>query len=525
MAPTTKQSAHHEVELKLVFPASHRAALLKHPLLKGKSQTKKLINQYVDTQDSQLHHQRIAVRVRQQGNTWLQTVKCAAQREGGLTSRPEWETPFNGNFDFSVVGDTTTRKLLERLHQEGQLRPVFETNFVRRTWAIQGPSGATVLVMLDEGEIRSGKNKIALRELELESTGGPSSDLFDIAWALSDKVALRPESLSKAERGYRLGSNEPTLPAPALPSPLRSGMGAPAAPSTVLQACLAHYQANEAGAMSTDSSLPRFEYQHQMRIALRRMNAALHLFANYIPADTAAQIQTISRALQKQLARPRALHIAQGATAAALEHHSGAPQAIRPLQTKLQTRQAVQLAQFDAWLHNFEYARSLLKLTEILHQLPNLGSKRNVCAAKPLLKHLQRRIKSQQEKLTRRARGILKQLDAKKLPSANTALQLHTLRLKIKRLRYQLAFCAPILKQHEKLTHHLARLQQQLGIMTDLHSMGPLLLETCGARQNELQAVHWIGTTLQPHYQAAYRAVIVGLGQLAKAPAVRFAEK
>jgi hypothetical protein len=36
---------------------------------------------------------------------WLQTVKCASVASGGLSTRPEWEQPFTGRFDFSMIED------------------------------------------------------------------------------------------------------------------------------------------------------------------------------------------------------------------------------------------------------------------------------------------------------------------------------------------------------------------------------------------------------------------------------------
>ena len=56
----------------------------------------------------------MALRLRAKGQQWLQTVKCAGSRAGGLSSRPEWETPYAGHFDFSVIDDPAVRDWLAR---------------------------------------------------------------------------------------------------------------------------------------------------------------------------------------------------------------------------------------------------------------------------------------------------------------------------------------------------------------------------------------------------------------------------
>ena len=97
----------HEIELKLTLPQKSLAALRRHPLIadaprEGRSCT--LENTYFDTPELELRERRMAVRTRKAGSRWLQTVKCAAETSGGLSSRPEWEQPYaNACFDFSAI--------------------------------------------------------------------------------------------------------------------------------------------------------------------------------------------------------------------------------------------------------------------------------------------------------------------------------------------------------------------------------------------------------------------------------------
>ncbi len=190
-----------EIELKLALPESAQRAFLRHPLLKSalEKHTDELFNIYYDTPDLALRELGIALRLRRQGNIWLQTVKCAGSSAGGLSTRPEWETPYGGQFDFSPVDDAAIRAQLERINGDGQLAPLFETNFRRVTWRFDG-----VLLVLDRGWIIAGDRREAISELELELAGGEVGQLFALAERLKERLPIVPALRSKAERGLRL---------------------------------------------------------------------------------------------------------------------------------------------------------------------------------------------------------------------------------------------------------------------------------------------------------------------------------
>jgi len=112
-----------EIELKLALPESAQRLLLRHPLLKRarSRDSGRLINLYYDTPSLDLHKAGIALRLRRKGGLWLQTVKCAGTSAAGLSSRPEWEGPYGGQFDFSAVDDDKVRRRLERYRARGTL--------------------------------------------------------------------------------------------------------------------------------------------------------------------------------------------------------------------------------------------------------------------------------------------------------------------------------------------------------------------------------------------------------------------
>jgi inorganic triphosphatase YgiF len=68
------------------------------------------------------------------GKLWLQTVKLAGASAAGLSSRPEWETPYTGHFDFSAIDQPAVREWLQRPKLLARIVPICETRFRRITW-------------------------------------------------------------------------------------------------------------------------------------------------------------------------------------------------------------------------------------------------------------------------------------------------------------------------------------------------------------------------------------------------------
>jgi inorganic triphosphatase YgiF len=272
-----------ETELKLAIAAQDVPALLAHPLLAAEpSQRQRLVSTYFDTPKRTLLARRVAVRERRVGRQTLLTVKTAGSVIGGLARRGEWEaqtTP--GAFDFvALVDDTTLADELQAL--AGMLVPVFTTDFTRRQWLVTHRK-AQIEVALDRGHIhaatRDGPRSLPLLELELELKQGPPDALFSLARQLGHNAHLRPVAASKSDRGYVLhqGRRAKAVKAEALALP--STVDPVEAFRRVALACLAQLQANEAGVLHSDD----IEYLHQARVALRRLRAALRVFAPALP--------------------------------------------------------------------------------------------------------------------------------------------------------------------------------------------------------------------------------------------------
>ncbi|MDP9662573.1 UNVERIFIED_ORG: inorganic triphosphatase YgiF [Pseudomonas cremoricolorata] len=200
-----------ETELKLRASPETLAALREHPLLKKRNksgwQTRELLNQYFDTPERALAEARVALRLRRDGDTVIQTLKCRGTSVAGLSERNEHEWQLDKvKLDLKKLDDSCWPAQLADLDKK-TIKPLFTTDFTREyaeiAWG-RGKAKVVIEAALDQGFVVAGKRKEAICELELELREGEPAALLELAAELTTSVALMPCDISKAERGYRL---------------------------------------------------------------------------------------------------------------------------------------------------------------------------------------------------------------------------------------------------------------------------------------------------------------------------------
>ena len=200
-----------ETEIKLRVSPQALEALRNHPLLNERLatdwQTGTLYNQYYDTASRDLAGARVALRVRRDGEQFIQTLKSKGQSVAGLSERNEWDWSVSAAaLDLTLLDDSCWPASLAGLDKL-LLLPVFTTDF-QRTKALlrwqRGDEQVEVEVALDQGKVVADGREEAICELELELRSGPAAALLELAVALAADVSLMPCDISKAERGYRL---------------------------------------------------------------------------------------------------------------------------------------------------------------------------------------------------------------------------------------------------------------------------------------------------------------------------------
>lgn len=194
-----------EIELKLSLDDQDRDRIIRHALFAELPPPNKqfLHNQYFDTPDQQLTQNGFALRIRNQGDQLIQTLKGPGSHMSGLHQRLELEWPLTqAELDFSLI----PKGLLPDSIDLSAIVPLFQTNFDRTQWELK-TADADIFVMLDEGCVSCDGKETPISEVELELHQGDPVALFNVALQLTEKFALVPNDVSKAERGFRLLNN------------------------------------------------------------------------------------------------------------------------------------------------------------------------------------------------------------------------------------------------------------------------------------------------------------------------------
>lgn len=200
-----------ETEIKLRVSRETLDALRDHPLLKKRNksgwQESELFNQYYDTPARDLARARVALRLRRDGEQFIQTLKSRGHSVAGLSERNEWDWYLDkAKLDLKKLDDQCWPAALADLDKK-QLKPIFTTDFNRQRAEIawgRGKAKVVVEAALDFGKVIAGDQEEEICELELELRQGEPAALLELAAELAADLPLMPCDISKAERGYRL---------------------------------------------------------------------------------------------------------------------------------------------------------------------------------------------------------------------------------------------------------------------------------------------------------------------------------
>ena len=481
-----------QIALKLAVAEDRHGAVLRHPALTAATLRERhhLVSIYYDTGRMALRRAGILLRLRKHGASWQQTVKRQEESQGGLTQRPEWQTPYLNHFDFSGVDDAELRDWLQRDKIAGRLAAVFETNVRRTVWQLDPGPNTRLLVKLDRGWIASSGRRDTLSEMELQLVTGDIDSLYSLALELARRQALPPLLLSKAERGYRLFLNTPSAPVKAGEVPINAKDTPLAAFRLIAQDCLAHLQLNHDGAVRGDDP----EYVHQMRVATRRLRAALRMFRPVLPAGFAEQLVPPMRELMRALGQARDLDVLMAEIVAPVADALPDEPRLTDLAGAITNRIYAARNNIRQVLRQPGYGQLLLTAGSLLQRAPFVEPPATDEAAPSLLQFADRRLR-------RLLKRILELADAARVDYPPS---LHMLRIGIKRLRYAIEFFGTMLpgKSGDAAVKRLAGLQEELGQLNDLASAGTLLMVCAGHDPHLREAVTLIGGWHGPRHAA-----------------------
>lgn len=444
-----------EIELKFQIPAASASAV-QRAVATATAQTTHLRAQYFDTPDRRLAAAGMALRLRQEDERWVQTLKG---RGDGHLHRLEHEVVIETDggepaLDIARHAGTPAGAALARVlgGDVAALRVMFETD-VQRTHRMLRSGAALIELALDIGEIRAGAARLPLHEIEFELKQGPLVSLIALSSHWVEHHDLWLDVRSKAERGDRLARGV-TVNAPMLagqPS-LRTDMRADAALRAMVGACLAQILPNAA---DLAGGVGTAEHLHQARVGLRRLRSALRLFGDWSD-DADAAWQAALAGLFGRLGSTRDRDVLASTWLPAL-HAAGAPEDFSPTAAAHDTdTDAV-----GAALRSPACGTLLLDLMAFAHGAaqPAEATTDQVPAtslaerARPIVEHLHRQLER----------------DAAAFAQADDRLR-HRTRKRLKRLRYAVELLSSVCRP-KAVKRYLAQLrpaQEALGLYNDL---------------------------------------------------------
>jgi inorganic triphosphatase YgiF len=178
--------------------------------------------------------------------------------------------------DPALLGPAVEAEII-RVTEGRPLQPVFATDIrkaVRRIIV-----GANEMeAAFDDGFIVSGTQKAPVREIELELKTGDPADLYQFGLSLLDDFPLRLGIMTKAERGVLLSCGAHVMAVRAGVT-LLVDQTVDQAIAGIISGCVVQFVANWPAFEGPDKA----EAVHQMRVAMRRLRAALGLFNRRFP--------------------------------------------------------------------------------------------------------------------------------------------------------------------------------------------------------------------------------------------------
>ena len=453
-----------EIELKLSAPANALSVVRAHPavaaIASGRLRSHLIVSEYYDTPERELASAGVALRLRRDGTRWLQTAKGSGVAAGGVHRRAEFESRLpTPQLDFAKLATTPWRKLFARAG--ARCRPVFVTQVRRQELPLTFADGTRATLCFDSGEIRAGRRREALNEIEVEIDHGDALRLFELADALAADLPVQVLHASKAERGFALASGAPPKPRRARRVELAADATPAAALATIATDCVAQIEANAEAMLAHDDP----EYLHQLRVGWRRLRSLLQLAALIVPKDAIAPLAEELRWLGSILGPARDCDVFAVETLPEVAAQFRGLRAIARLRARATRRRRELAGKAREAIATPRFQRLLLALGAYFTALGRTPVAAPVATlARDWIGPV---LQQRHDKLMRRARHVHR----------ISAADRHRARVAAKKLRYAAEFFSPLfsVKQSRAYIGALSKLQSALGSLNDLEVATKLL--------------------------------------------------
>lgn len=469
-----------ETELKFVGPEDaltrlRKSAALRKLARRNRPKTREMHAVYFDTDDFGLCEAGYVMRVRTEGDGFIQTVKSVNGPD--VATRMEIKTKvLDFSPDVGAIPDKRVRRDVEKALKKKVLRPIFAVDVTRTTVLLVPRQGAKIEAAFDVGTIRTLGNKAVSRapiaEFELELMEGSPSDLLACARELTIDLPLTLSLQSKATRGYALARDEAEAPVTAGLVGLTTDATADEAFAQIVTHCLRHLLGN----WSSVTIAREPEGIHQMRVALRRLRSALSLFGGPFRAalrDLEGEVRWISGVM----GAARDLDVFQDDVLRPAAEAHGEDERLLELSTVVRARRRIAWHDVLEALESERFRHLVLELAAVTYSRPWLdASLGGAEAIRPAVEFAHERLDHRHHSLLKHGRDI-DELNAR---------ERHEVRIKLKKLRYAIDFFASLMKggKTKRFSKHMSKLQDILGHMNDANVARALVRDLLSASED-----------------------------------------
>ena len=409
---------------------------------------------YFDTADWRVHRAGYTARLRRKGETAEVTLKAMAAARDGIRFRRELTEPLDHGEESPLLAPGPCGRILRALAGRQALRPLFTLDPVRQPFILGDSTGDVAELTVDETTIPVGAEAAPVRLSRVEVEVHPAAvaraqrfvDLLVVACALS------PAGPSKFEAALIATGQQPMPPEKTLgATTVAAEMTAGEVAFAVLRRHFAVFLANEPGTRIGED----IEALHDMRVAARRLRAALQAFRPFLPPRMQryrAELGWVARALGEV----RDLDVQLETIATWRAGDAGQAEALASIQSLFEARREIARRRMLNALDSRRYEVVVERFAAVLRRGPPrlfaAGRVPILAVAPDLL-----------EKRYRRLRKLGDRIGLGSPPE-----DYHALRIEGKRLRYALEFVGPIYGQQAiDFSRRVTALQDVLGLHQD----------------------------------------------------------
>lgn len=450
-------------------------------------QSQQIRDVYLDTDDWRIFRAGYALRTRLNHGRNEATLKSLQSARRDVADRRELTEPLHGEqLDALARSGGPVGSRVHAVTAGQSLRQLFEVRTRRERFAVRSGAGAEELaeIALDESLIlrRDGEPSASCQRVEVEALSerhkNKNKKLGKFVELLGAGCGLESARQSKYELGLTSVGLAPATAPQLAPLEVDASMHVSEVALARLRKLFTGWFANEPGARLGDDP----ERLHDLRTAMRRIDATIGLFAAYLPPTLVRSRQRI-KSLIRAFGSVRDVDVQLARLAKFSRELSKSDRdAIEPLVRHLESQRAKARSQMLKDLDSSSTRRWLEEFMTMLAQPSSSPESRSDALAAVVVPDL----------IERRFRRLSKSY--RRLTDTSSIEEYHACRGRAKKLRYAIEAVGPLYgKAAQQMVRKIRRLQNELGNQQDAHVTESRLLALASGPSADVRTLFLMG--------------------------------